>query len=713
MNDNELIELVLEFVEEFEYFNESFKKLLVCKTPNFLKLQRNKFYTKVIEKYRNTRRKAVPLVKGYNLSKSFKRWILDNYKQSFNVFIEMDKNYEILRYIVYTLLFESNKPNKNRKYIKDIADFIGVGISTITKTGILLENLNIIDYTSKFGHKNIRLGKIRTIKRNTGLIDHQAFNNLITSYLIKEWGIRYYSNPYIFKPISLEHPDGLIILKKTNFCFQSQFRKTYYKKDPTLVSFKGFDYIIIDFTSLTSSNNISDKISKYYPPFNVLLLIVGLDINHDIKRYSKKSNIPFNAKVISTEFLARLIQLDDPKYKKYKKIFGNIVYAAHNCDIKKLSELVNDSEVKLFTTEDLLKDLRVMNLSKVFHITNKYEIFLKKYIKLVNRSIHYLIQILDLDPKIESLAKKIIYIAYKNKKISLSFDHIGYVAASVYAASKFLLNKALTYEILTNKLRITGTPLSERLNEFKNEPKILFNILYNALIEEIFKNLEISDENIKILTFKIIKVVYKKVAKSIDNAIAIGIVSIYLSLNKFGKRISRRKICEVLNFDRNVLNSMINSFSPFKIELKKLGINIKNPEKSSVKRRIINLLTNQGPLTTKNIMRLMQFDCRRYLSDLLNEGSIEKEIKFVGRTKMAFWKLKGAKVNVNLYDSLRKEILSIFKKRDELTTVEISEILNLDSQKIYKYLTKLKEKEVLRKIIKREGNTSRAYWILK
>jgi len=51
MNDNELIELVLEFVEEFEYFNESFKKLLVCKTPNFLKLQRNKFYTKVIEKY--------------------------------------------------------------------------------------------------------------------------------------------------------------------------------------------------------------------------------------------------------------------------------------------------------------------------------------------------------------------------------------------------------------------------------------------------------------------------------------------------------------------------------------------------------------------------------------------------------------------------------------------------------------------------------------
>ena len=70
-------------------------------------------------------------------------------------------------------------------------------------------------------------------------------------------------------------------------------------------------------------------------------------------------------------------------------------------------------------------------------------------------------------------------------------------------------------------------------------------------------------------------------------------------------------------------------------------------------------------------------------------------------------------MNVNLYDPLRKEILSIFKRRDELTTVEISEIINLDSQKIYKYLTKLKKKEVLRKIIKREGNTYRAYWNLK
>ncbi len=112
-------------------------------------------------------------------------------------------------------------------------------------------------------------------------------------------------------------------------------------------------------------------------------------------------------------------------------------------------------------------------------------------------------------------------------------------------------------------------------------------------------------------------------------------------------------------------------------------------------------------------MRLMEFDCRRHLCDLLNRGDIEKEIKLVGRTKTAFWKLKGATLDVNLHDPLRKKLLHLFERDKELTTLEISDLLKLNHQKIYKYLGKLEKEEFLIKRVIRDGSTFRANWKLK
>ena len=55
----------------------------------------------------------------------------------------------------------------------------------------------------------------------------------------------------------------------------------------------------------------------------------------------------------------------------------------------------------------------------------------------------------------------------------------------------------------------------------------------------------------------------------------------------------------------------------------------------------------------------------------------------------------------------------IFSKYSTLTTNEIAEILDLDSQKVYKYLMKLENEGLLEKSVIREGGTFRAYWKVK
>ena len=67
---------------------------------------------------------------------------------------------------------------------------------------------------------------------------------------------------------------------------------------------------------------------------------------------------------------------------------------------------------------------------------------------------------------------------------------------------------------------------------------------------------------------------------------------------------------------------------------------------------------------------------------------------------------------MNLFDPRREKVINMPANHQFLTTNEISDYLNEDTKTIYKYLCKLEEKKLIKKNVKREGKTFRAYWKL-
>ena len=99
-----LTEKILEFIEEFEQNTLAYDDFLILKIPNFLLLKSEFNYDIIINNYKKTRKKAVPYVKGYQLSRSFKKWISNNHPDIFDLFNKIDEQYEILQFVIYSLL---------------------------------------------------------------------------------------------------------------------------------------------------------------------------------------------------------------------------------------------------------------------------------------------------------------------------------------------------------------------------------------------------------------------------------------------------------------------------------------------------------------------------------------------------------------------------------------------------------------------------------
>jgi transcription initiation factor TFIIIB Brf1 subunit/transcription initiation factor TFIIB/Mn-dependent DtxR family transcriptional regulator len=708
-----VLDKIKEAVKKFEEKKLPYDVFLNSNVPNFLSLKKNGIYDKLITQFKMTKRRALILKKGFIFSESFKKWLLYKHPNYSEKIKKINENFEILQYIVYELIEESKKPINKRKFIKEIAMSIGVSSSTITNFGKKLGELGIIDYNSKFSIKTTILKENRFFSRDLGLIDHEAMNNILTIYFKKVWNAKFYAEPYIFKPISLEHPDGLITLRLMSKNFQDFFNSTFYRIFPDLMSFKEYDYILIDYTSLISEENVKTKLNKYFPPNNTLLLIIGFSLDKNNMEFQDFSFLPFNVKVISPSFLAKLIQLNLLNNNNFQIIFDKIITAINENDFEKLIKIRERTKTKLNKTETLIIDLQTSNLSSIFNsATNKSSVFRQKNVENIKSGIDELSKKFKLNSEIEILANDIIDNLYDSKEISLSYDYTGYVAASIYASSKFLLNK-ISYEDLTAFLKITSTPLTNRLNDIKNNPKLIFDLLIHALIKKILKLLSISDDNIKKKILEIIKIFYKNYLSSIDKVIAFCITIIYLVVNRFDKKLSQRKICEILNFNnRNGITWILEDLTKLKEISLNFGIDCENIKNNRITDELIELLMEKGALTTKQVIQEMGFDCRRHLKKLLNDKIIEKELKFIGRTKTAFWKLPNININMNLFDPRRERVINMLVNHQFLTTSEISVYLDEDTKTVYKYLCKLEEKELIKKNVKREGKTFRAYWKL-
>jgi len=186
-----------------------------------------------------------------------------------------------------------------------------------------------------------------------------------------------------------------------------------------------------------------------------------------------------------------------------------------------------------------------------------------------------------------------------------------------------------------------------------------------------------------------------------------------LTKNRYNKMISQREICEILNYNnRSGITSILEDLTQFREILLNFGIDCENIKKKRIKEELIDVLKEKGALTTEQIIQEIGFDCRRHLKNLVNDKKIEKELRYIGKGNTAFWKLPSTNINMNLFDPRREKVITMLSNHQILTTNEISDYLTEDTKTIYKYLCNLAEKKLIKKEVKREGKTFRAYWKL-
>ena len=227
------------------------------------------------------------------------------------------------------------------------------------------------------------------------------------------------------------------------------------------------------------------------------------------------------------------------------------------------------------------------------------------------------------------------------------------------------------------------------------------------------KLVKIKDDDIEKKIFEIIELLYEYYLSSLDKTIAFCITIVYLVVNRYNKRISQREICEILKYNnRSGITSILEDLTQLREILLNFGIDCENIKKKRIREELIDVLKEKGALTTEQIIQEIGFDCRRHLKNLLNDKKIEKELRYIGKANTAFWKLPNININMNLFDPRREKVINMLANHQFLTTNEISDYLNEDTKTIYKYLCKLEEKKLIKKNVKREGKTFRAYWKL-
>ncbi len=513
-----------------------------------------------------------------------------------------------------------------------------------------------------------------------------------------------YSEPYILKPLSSDHPDFLMILNSMDQSFQDYFKNEFDKKNSSLINFREYDFVIVDFTTLISTMNIKSKLEKYFPPANVLFLIVGIGLLGDIKHKYKNVLIPYNVKIISPEFFCRLIQLDLPKNKEYLVLFNKILKNIKEQNIDALKQINETIKADLYNTADLMNELGTENLSMIFSFTDTSSEFLRIYLEKIKKEIEKYGAILNLPPECIETAENLILKAKNLDIIGINYKPIGYVGAALYLSSRFLLQKySITQETIYDSLKITNTPLESRMSELTQNDEILFNVLFNASVHQILNKLDIRLTKYKELAMKIIKLAFEKIYKVQDREsahkepIVITATAIYLAVNNLGMIIQQDKIAKIIGFTTSAIYYTLIEFKVIEDEFKKLNIELVDPigkkrleNSEKLDEQIINVLKEYGELNTKQILAKLNEDSSKernlyeHLNSLTEQGILRKRLVQIGRSLKARWKIK----------DFSDKIVEVLEKEWELNTIQLLLKLNMNiSRKGYleEYLYKLVE----------------------
>ena len=376
---------ILEIVKEFKEKCVSFKKFLNLKVKAFLSLKESGVYNSLIERYKREKgSNKLILIKGYCFTNPFKTWVYELDTSITEVLSIIEKNFEILKCVVYFLLEGSEKENSYVQ-ISELSKFIGVGSMMVRKTAIFMGDLKVIDYKRNYGIESVNLRDVT--KSTAGTYYHLSINYLLTTYFKIMFQQKVYSEPYILKPLSSDHPDLLMILNSMDQGFQDHFRNEFDKKNSSLINFSDYKFVIVDFTTFISTRNIKNKIEKYFPQANVLFLIVGIGLDSDIRHNYKNVLIPYNVKIISPEFFCRLIQLNLPKNEDHLILFNNILKNAEAHNIDALKHTNKAIKTNLYDTSDLMNKLDTKNLSEVFNFTDTSSEFLNIYTEKIKKEI--------------------------------------------------------------------------------------------------------------------------------------------------------------------------------------------------------------------------------------------------------------------------------------------------------------------------------------
>ncbi len=157
---------ILEIITKFKEKCIPFKEFLYLNVKNFLSLKESGVFDKLIRDYRREKgSNKLILSKGYHFTKPFKIWVNELDPSNFEVLGIIEKNFEILKYVVYFLL-KGSENEANKISISELSNFIGVGAMMVRKTAILLGDLKVMDYTCNYGIESVNLRDVT--KSTTG-----------------------------------------------------------------------------------------------------------------------------------------------------------------------------------------------------------------------------------------------------------------------------------------------------------------------------------------------------------------------------------------------------------------------------------------------------------------------------------------------------------------------------------------------------------------
>ncbi|KKL26930.1 hypothetical protein LCGC14_2390330, partial [marine sediment metagenome] len=286
---------------------------------------------------------------------------------------------------------------------------------------------------------------------------------------------------------------------------------------------------------------------------------------------------------------------------------------------------------------------------------------------------------------------------------------IGYVGAALYLSSRFLLQKfRITQEIIYDNLKITNTPLRSRMAELTQNDEILFNILYNASINQILNKLGISSAKYKDLVMKIIKLAFEKIYKVQDREsahkepIVITATAIYLAVNNLGMIIQQDKIAKIIGFTTSAIYYTLIEFKAIEDDFKKLNIELVDPigkkrleNSKKIDEKIIKVLKEHSELNTKQILAKLNEDPSKernlydHLNSLTEQGILRKRLVQIGSSLKARWKIK----------DFSDKIVEILEKEWELNTIQLLLNLNMNISRkgfLEEHLNKLVEKGIIK-----------------